>query len=135
MKTKIEVDGDVNLDIRHYKHNDKKYIPFIMIGKAGYTNILGGKAMNAAKLMMSFSKPESWLMTRILEDGEARNLQAVIRGKDLSSGERQKLTIAYKSLRAKDIIRRVKREYYMVNPMFWIPVRDREVLYDYYNTL
>ena len=135
MKAKIEVGRDVNLEIIQHKTCKEKYIPFRMLGKLGYSQVRGGSSMDACEMMLEFSKPESWLMKIILRDGDDSTLQVVIRGKSLSTSERQKLSKGYKLLRGKDIIRRIKREYYMVNPMFLVPAKHRVALLCRYKSL
>ena len=137
MKVKAEVnvkDGD-SLEIVHHKAQKEKYIPFRMVGSLGYSQIKGATTMDSIKLMMDFNANEAWLMNQIKDLGEGTTLVAVIRGKTLTPVEKKKLSLAYKTLRQKDIIRRVKREYYMVNPMFWVPRTNREALTDTYNSL
>jgi len=135
MKAKIEVDTDVDLEIIQHKKSKEKYTPFHMIGKGGYSTLARSVVVDAVGEMLKFNKQEQWLMALIFKYGDAKNLQCVIRGKDLTKTEKNKLAIAYRSLRAKDILRRIKREYYMVNPTFWVPKSNREELYEYYMTL
>jgi len=52
---------------------------------------------------------------------------------NLTNSQKQKLYKAYKRLRAKDIIRRIKREHYMFNPMLLIPTDFNEEYTFYYS--
>ena len=135
MEVNVKTDSGESLELIPRKIHKEKFTPFYMIGKAGYSKITGGSIVDAMKEILKFNKGEQWMMGIIFEDGENHNLQCVIRGKALSKTDKNKLSVAYKSLREKDIIRRVKREYYMVNPTFLVPSKDRESLYEFYNTL
>lgn len=104
------------------------HIPFVMLGKSGYTNIKGVTTMSADILLTEFNKQEAWLYKLIRRRIDYTTLIVTIRGADLDQSEKRKLLAAYKTLREKDIIRRVKREYYMVNPMFLVPSVNRDAL-------
>ena len=80
---------------------------------------------NLIDIMSEMSPQEQWLFKIVKEaiTGSTNDLtcKVFIPSSELTNAEKQKLKIAYKRLREKDLIRRIKRQHYMVNPMMLIP--------------
>lgn len=119
----------VSEDIAH------KDIPYYKVGN-GKTN-KQGTSMNLIKLMTDLSKPEQ-VMIRLMEERldpwNEFTLNCVrLPVSELSSTEVQYVNKAYKLLEGKNMIKRVKREYYMFNPYLIIPPikqKEAEALWD-----
>ena len=105
------------------KKHIAKYTPFLALGKDGYSQYNNGReSMNAFQLTVRLSPSALWtigLMEPLLDP--STNI-SVIRGKSLTKTESRKLIVGYKELHAKRIVTRVKREYYMINPFYIVPI-------------
>lgn len=100
-----------------------KDVPYYKVGN-GKKNIKG-TSMNLIQLMADLTKPEQ-VMIKLLEkaydpwDEIALNcvrLPTV----SLTSTEQQYIKKAYKLLEAKGMVKRIKREFYMINPYLMLP--------------
>ena len=109
---------------------------FFMVGNGKRNNLLGrkAKAMDLITEMAHMTPQELYLVEDMRnnlimneatkEDGsnfEFPTNIALITGSTRTSAEKQKIKAGYKRLNSKDIVRRVKREHYMFNPVFIIP--------------
>lgn len=109
---------------------------FSMVGNGKKNNLLGKgiRAMDLIIEMSHMTPQEQYLVeqmrnhlvhaTALREDGSSFEFPtnvAIISGKAYTVGEKQKIKAGFKRLHSKDIVRRVRREYYMFNPSFIIP--------------
>jgi len=89
-----------------------------------------GYSMNLVEETCNFTSQEQWLFIKIEKELDDKNV-SIVRSKPLTKVEKEKLSIGYKRLRSKDLVRRIRREHYMVNPRLIIPkdFRERELEY------
>jgi len=86
-----------------------------------YMLILGGpfmkgKQKSLLQLIKEMSFAEKWFFLHVATSISCKDNTAYVDSKTLTKAEVNKKISAYKTLKEKNIIRRVKREYYMVNP-------------------
>lgn len=67
-------------------------------------------------VMADMSKAEAWFFKLVRRNMNINTNTAHIQNNLLSKSDQQKKKLAYKSLKSKDLVRRVQREIYMVNP-------------------
>jgi len=111
---------------------------FYMVGNGNRNKSMNKEQNDIVKSFwkeaMNMSPQEQWFMLKIEEhlepelyvDADQRQkvkttCKVFIPSSELTNAEKQKLKIAYKRLREKDLIRRIKRQHYMVNPMMLVP--------------
>jgi len=91
-----------------------------------------GRSMNLVKIMSQMNSAELWLFDKINSNRiKYSSNVGIVRSGSLSKQEKKKVSEGYKNLRAKDCVRRVKREYYMINPMLILPEQWEEELQEY----
>lgn len=97
------------------KERKAKLPPFTMIGRSGK---MRGKLEGYPLLdvMADMSKAEAWFFKLVRRNMNINTNIAHIQNNLLSKSDQQKKKLAYKSLKSKDLVRRVQREMYMVNP-------------------
>ncbi len=134
-RTPIDVPKGHRLDITVYDTQHRA--SFYMIGN-GYLNSRlknqGVIPMNFIRLIMAMSEPEKWMILQLekhlaLEEytkenghiGKRTTCHIHMPSKDLTRSEKNRIYIALKRLRDKDIVRRSGHERYMFNPNFFIP--------------
>jgi len=120
------------LTVSEDTHKDK---PYYKVGN-GHTN-KQGTSMNLIQLMADMTKPEQVMMKLLesrLEPWEESSLNCVrIPVSELSSTEVQYINKAYKLLYDKHIVKRIKKEFYIINPSLIIPPikqRESQILWD-----
>ena len=127
-----------------------KDIPaFYMVGNGLLNSKLpkGTPVMDFMKEAMSMTPQEQWLVLQLKENLQPEEYRTAdnkiklrttckvgFKSGDLSKADKRKLLAGYKRLREKDIVRRIKKEYYMFNPVFLIPTEFDEEM-DLYSTL
>jgi len=89
-----------------------------------------GISMNLVKEMSNMSAQELWLMNKLEESLDNKNISKIKRD-NLSEPEKRKLQLGFKLLHEKDLVRRVKKEHYMINPMLIIPKEWKERYAEY----
>lgn len=89
--------------------------PFSCISRQG---LYRGKLMGIplTELYMDFNKEEQWFYKMIWKALNFKTNQAVIEQSKLTKHESNKLSSAYQSLKQKDLVKRVCKETYMINP-------------------
>ena len=77
-----------------------------------------GKMMGIplTELYMDFNKEEQWFYKIIWQALNFKTNQATVLQGELSKHESNKVSSAYQSLKQKDLVRRVRKEVYMINP-------------------
>ena len=93
--------------------------PFIMVG-SGYKNNTG-HSMDFIKTLTQMSKPELALFEQITDYLDIESNIGIVKAPKGNQVAQNKIYKGYKLLRAKDLVRRVQREMYMVNPDLIIP--------------
>jgi len=113
----------------------------------GRRNTFMGKGhipLDAIKIMSEMTPQELWLINllkdniKLKEEKTSSGLKfrtsciSVIKSSKLSSSEKQKLKTGYKRLNQKNIVKRIKREHYIINPDFIIPhfYQEEKELFD-----
>jgi len=110
---------DTDLDEETFISTKKKRThiipPFQCIGSEGMSkfNIQG---LDLPPILINISGPAAKYFWQMVMDRDRTTNIVVIRGKDLSKYEKNKLSRIYLELHKADLVRRVKREYYMINP-------------------
>lgn len=100
----------------------KKYTspPFSMVGNGNKNRF--GTSLNLIELLCEFSKAEQFAFWKVIETlkciGDSRKKHNVcpVFMKDLSSADKQKFKSGITDLINKGIVKRSKKEHYMVNP-------------------
>ena len=114
-----------------------KDIPYYKIGN-GKTN-RQGTSMNLIQLMADMTKPEQVMMKLLESNLDMWNPNAMncvyIRLQDLSSTEAQYIKRAYPLLESKNLVKRVKRGLYMLNPEAIIPPVNQKETIELWNSL
>ena len=75
-----------------------------------------GKAYPLIETMLEFSKPESWLFKILLKTHSETTGFSNISKVSLTKTEQVVMSKAYKLLNQRELVRKVKRQVYMVNP-------------------
>lgn len=82
------------------------------------------------QLIGEMTAPERWFFLYVASKMDHTSNVAIIRNAELSKSHINAKTKAYKALHGKGLLKRVKREYYMVNPNIIIPLEgdaDRDI--------
>ena len=96
------------------------YPPYFMAGNGKQNKY--GTSLNFIDQLCSFSKPEQFAFLKIIEkldcilDSRKKHNLCHIVMKDMDSGEQQKFKTGISDLIKKGIVKRSKKEHYMVNP-------------------
>jgi len=77
-------------------------------------------------LLQQLSKNANWFWWEMVKQRNEKRNTVVLRGKDLSATKRKQLTAAMKEFTALDLIKRVRREHYMINPNAFLPIESYE---------
>lgn len=89
--------------------------PYVAISRQG---LYKGKQMGIplTEMYMDFNKAEQWFYKRLWQNLNYKTNQATIIQSELTKSESNALSAAYTSLKAKDLVKRVRKEVYMINP-------------------
>jgi hypothetical protein len=118
-----KVKGNENLELRIRRNDiDNVKPPFIMCGTGHKNN--NGNSMNIIDTMAEMTKPELFLFRMITDRMNLTTMIGTTLSKSLTDSQKQQIKTGYKRLRTKNIIKRVRREHYMVNPDLIIPPED-----------
>ena len=120
--TKIIVDmamGEEALISTQRKRN-YKIPPFQCIGASGMSKFKI-KGLDLPPIVKNLSKPANHFFWQAVEDKSSETNEVVIRGKSLSKSQKNQLSRVYAELHKANLIKRVKREHYMVNPKAALP--------------
>lgn len=100
--------------------NSQKYSPkppYCMVGsKRMYQNNAQGAAYPLLETMCSFTSSEGWFFQILLQThNEVTGLSDISR-KTFSKSELNQVSKAYKELNKRELVKRIKRQVYMINP-------------------
>jgi len=114
-ETRIYANPDEDLVITTKRKNRNNVPPFFMGGRVG---TIRSKKMGYPLLdvMADMTKPEAWFFKELRHSMDIRTSVGIMKNGDLSLSDRQKKKLAYAPLKEKDLVRRVKKETYMINP-------------------
>jgi len=93
--------------------------PFLKLGN-GKTNKQGMSSMDLIAEMVNMSQPAlkliNWIKDEMVWNPITEQIEFITKITPKTDGDKQILKRGYKELFAKDIVRRVKRSHYMINP-------------------
>ena len=98
-----------NLDTQQYE------LPYRMVGD-GRMQKGTHQGYPFIKILMTLTVPEQWFFELVYDHLNYLTNIAIIPSKNLSKTELNKLSIAYKNLNQKNLVKRVSPHRYMVNP-------------------
>ena len=102
-------------------------------------------AIDAIKAMSEMSPQELWFINLLkdnvvlIEERADRgyklrtSAKSIVLSNTLSKSEKQKLKVAYRRLSEKNLVKRIKRQHYMLNPNFFIPYFYQDEVDEYNN--
>jgi len=116
---------DEVLEIHQHKKPKNIVPPFRAYGTHGmtYQNIEG---LDVAPIVKDLSKAANHLFWETVERMNTLTNVRIIRGASLSPSEKVKLSKAFTELKSVDLMKRVKREHYMINPKAVISFKGYE---------
>jgi hypothetical protein len=122
--TNLTVHTEDEITITSKKKKPKLYIPFQIIGRTG--KMKAKESYPLLDVMSEFSSQEHWFFKLLRDNLNYKTSQAVIINKSLSASEVHRKTVAFKALRERDLVKRVCRETYMINPkaLIYLPTLD-----------
>ena len=112
----LVTDPDYELKITTEKRKEKRpNPPFTAVGREYYKgqDMMGYPLIST---LLTFSKGEQWFYGLIHKELDYTNNIAQILSSSLSKSDLPKMSKAYNSLKAKGLVKRVKKELYIVNP-------------------
>ena len=119
--TDILVPNGKNIKISTYDSN-----AWVMRFRAlGIVNSRQPESIDAIEYICEFTKSELFLLREVYRHTEDNN-RLTLRPKSYTSAEQAKLKMATRLWIKKRLLKRLKREYYMVNPWF-LPPRDEQL--------
>lgn len=97
------------------QHKTRINQPYVTISRSG---LYKGKTMGIAltEMYMDFNKAEQWFYKKLWKALDYKTNQATIIQSELTKVESNNLSAAYTSLRKKELVKRVRKEVYMINP-------------------
>ena len=112
----METDEEVTVTARKQKYD---YPPFIMVGNGEQNK--NGQSIDIVDTLCTFSKPEQMAFKKIseqlecLKDSRKKHNACVVKNKDLGKAQ-QNFKTGVSSLINKGLVKRIKREHYLINP-------------------
>lgn len=97
-------------------------IPFTPIGKSSMRN---RECIDALDVICTFNSKELFLLKLIKERIDVSN-EVYLKKQTFTEGDSRKITSAMKSLINRGLVKRIKREHYMINPYFLVPPKDKQ---------
>ena len=95
---------------------------YYKIGNGTYSTRYKMDSRDLLKEVLRMTAAEQWMFNLLKENLLVYNSTEVsLVDVELSSADKQKLKLGYSRLREKDLVRRVKRQHYMINPTALIP--------------
>lgn len=119
----VNVLPDEHLKISSVKKSNWLF-PFTPIGKKAMNK---PDTLDALDMICNFNKGELFLLKEI-KDGMQRNHAVVLKKSNYALTDARKITKAINSFIKLGILKRVKREYYLVNPYFLVPNKDDQLM-------
>ncbi len=129
----LNFDKDMRYVIQEERRVSSSKPPYQLIGR-GQRNATGS-SMNAIQLMMEMSSSEQFLFSKVESHMDYKSCVGSCTIARFTQSEKQRVKLGYKKLRVKDILRRIKREHYMINPDFIVPNEDYRMLKSIYKGL
>lgn len=107
------------------RSNSYKYPPFYMAG-SGKRN-KSGSSLNLIQILCNLTKSEQFTFS-LLETNLAywethicKGNICIVRNNELTDSEQQSFKRGYKLLNQKDLVRRIRREHYLISPYLILP--------------
>ncbi len=128
MHSNIELDHaedqvvTINIDKKRYV---KKIIPpYANFGREGTSS---GKVtgINSALIFADLSKSAAWLFWNLVAVRDYHTNICEFLTSNLTQAEKLKLNRAYKELKEKDLVKRVRNQHYIINPKVILPEFER----------
>lgn len=110
---------------------------YYRMGNGNRNTFMGKESLepiDAIDTMASMSAQELWatqliknnliLIDVVTDKGRVQkktSCKAIVKNSELTDAEKQKFKAGFKRLHSKDLVRRIKREHYILNPMFLVP--------------
>lgn len=118
--TTIEINHNEQITITTSAKNKGNKPVFMMIGKP--VKIRGKTpGFPLVKAMLKFNKEEQWFFDLIFDCLNPETNQSDITHFEFNSTEVNKISRAYKPLKEMDLVKRVKKGIYMINPTAIVP--------------
>jgi len=119
-KITFQLDPDEEAIFHSQKKSTYKGAPFISIGKAGITKHKI-KGFPMATVLKDLSLSATWLYWSLIERRNPRTNEAILLAASLNQTDKNKVSRGYKELLAKNMVKRIKKEHYFLNPATAIP--------------
>ena len=118
----ISSDEDVTIAISKKRSRSKP--SFMMVGTGNKETKNDGQSMDYTEELLNMTKPEAAMFSLLMKNRDtpdftkprSRSNFTYIDNKNLDEKEKRQIVKAYKLLRDKDLIVRVKRGQYLINP-------------------
>lgn len=129
LSVKIPEGKELNIGIMSKKVYPNRY----QIGSGMQNKRIDTEPMDAINIMSTFT-PQEWFVINTLKevsgllklDDEYKYYSSCIvsiKGNNLTDNQRNQFSTGFKRLRDKNIVRRIKRQEYIINPDFIIPTK------------
>jgi len=132
------VKSDENLIITSEKKKTRKKLPPFFMGGVERMITVNGKQIKKGyplqDTLLDFNAAERWFF-KILKENITKNLKIHIANSRFTKVEQNKKSKAVKSLIAIGLIKKIKREWYMLNPKAFIYVNEYEDNQAYWDSL
>lgn len=113
--TLLIVNPDENLIITSEKKKTRsKLPPFTMLGRGEYMNSKHGYP--SLSILLNLNRAEQWFLSHLFNSFNINTNLAVFPNTGLNPTEIKRKASAYKSLNAKDFVKRTKKGEFMINP-------------------
>jgi len=123
------VASDENVALVKFKKGDRLHITpeSVKCKKPPFLGIFGGEYMkentkNLLQQLGDMTAAERWFFLLVEKHMDYSTNSACIPSTSLTHSQMNIKTIAFKSLKEKNLIKRIKREHYMINPDIIIPL-------------
>jgi len=114
------------------QHANQQLFRFIKIGANNY---MDKNSIDALLFISAFTKAELHLL-QVANSNVTKTNRLIIRKSAYPLNEQRQLTFAVKCWLKKGLIKREKREHYIINPYFFVPDLDNQrAIKDTWNTL
>jgi len=132
MLTKVHLEVDDNTEAIVLKRRNKRIVPYTMIGNGIGIRIMEKynlKPIDTLREMSKFTKSEMTFFMLLRDNLDWDNKSLVVRlpMKKFNSTIKQHIKVGFKRLHEKDLVRRVKRGVYMINPAMILPPHSTEL--------
>lgn len=116
--TSLAQDEELHLSTRRiHKH---RIPPFLPIGQAGMSKYkIAG--LDTGNILKDLSTAATWLFWTLESKRNKATNETILLSKFLSKTEQNRVAKGYKELHQKGVIKRIKREHYIINPKAVLP--------------